>query len=92
MCLCAGHFLCLQSLSSPSLPMGQDQALDTLALFPPGEVISLSLEILQYFVSTTYCFKLYSLIFLIKKQTLGEKIYALCIIMSLRKPNALLGI
>lgn len=65
----------------------------TLWLYsPPGEVISLSLEILQYFVSTTYCFKLYSLIFLIKKQTLGEKIYALCIIMSLRKPNALPGI
>lgn len=72
--------------------MGQDQALDTTAWFPQGQVIGPSLETLQYFVSTTYCLYPYGLISLIKKKTLGEKIYALCIVMSLKKPNALFGI
>ena len=41
--------------------------------------VSPSPEILQYFVSTTYCLYPYGLISLIKKKTLGEKIYVLCL-------------
>ena len=81
-CLSAGHFLCLQSLSAPPLPMGQDQALDTAASFPSVEVIN-SL----FWSLTVFCLYLmpYFSNLKKKKKKLWEKV---CFMQLHASPNA----